>query len=222
MKQTGLPLLAKQLLDRGVALAAMVVTAPIVAAAAIAVRATMGGPVLFTQTRPGRAGKPFRIRKMRTMSNARDATGALLSDAERLTKLGRFLRASSIDELPQLLNVLEGQLSLVGPRPLLMEYLPLYSTEQARRHDVLPGITGWAQIHGRNGLSWEEKFALDVWYVENWSPRLDVRILADTLLTVLRRDGVASDGHATMPPFRGTPQRQPTHTNGTAPVKARA
>lgn len=204
MRQSGLPLLAKKALDRTVALAALVATAPVIGAAAVAVRASMGSPVFFTQQRPGLNGRPFRIVKMRTMTDARDAQGRLLPDDQRLTKLGRFLRASSIDELPQLFNVLRGDLSLVGPRPLLMQYLPLYSPEQARRHDVLPGITGWAQIHGRNALSWEEKFALDVWYVDHWSPLLDLKILAKTALSVIRREGISSEGHATMPNFQGS------------------
>jgi lipopolysaccharide/colanic/teichoic acid biosynthesis glycosyltransferase len=204
MRQAGLPLLAKKVIDRAVALGAMVATAPVVAAAAVAVRVTMGGPVFFRQERPGLGGAPFRIVKMRTMTQERDARGQLLSDDRRLTKLGKFLRSSSIDELPQLWNVVRGELSLVGPRPLLMQYLPLYDARQARRHEVLPGITGWAQINGRNALSWEDKFALDVWYVENWSLGLDLKILAQTLTSVLRRQGIANDGHVTMPNFQGT------------------
>lgn len=207
MRQSGLSLFIKKALDRTVALATLVVTAPVIGAATVAVRASMGSPVFFTQQRPGLNGRPFRIVKMRTMTDARDAQGRLLPDDQRLTKLGRFLRASSIDELPQLFNVLRGDLSLVGPRPLLMQYLPLYSPEQARRHDVLPGITGWAQIHGRNALSWEEKFALDVWYVDHWSPLLDLKILAKTALSVIRREGISSEGHATMPNFQGSATR---------------
>lgn len=205
MRQAGLPLLAKKALDRAIALGAIVATAPVVAAAAVAVRATMGGPVFFRQERPGLGGVPFRIVKMRTMTQERDARGQLLPDDRRLTKLGKFLRASSIDELPQLWNVLRGELSLVGPRPLLMQYLPLYDARQARRHDVLPGITGWAQINGRNALRWEDKFSLDVWYVDNWSLGLDLQILARTLGSVLNRRGIASQGHVTMPNFEGTP-----------------
>jgi len=204
MRQSGLPLLVKKTLDRAVALVGLTVTAPVVAAAAAAVRVTMGGPVFFTQERPGFRGVPFRIVKMRTMTDARGADGKLLPDAQRLTPLGRFLRASSLDELPQLWNVLRGELSLVGPRPLLMQYLPLYDREQARRHDVMPGITGWAQVHGRNALTWEEKFALDVWYVDNWSLGLDLRILAKTVSSVVRRQGIASEGHVTMPNFQGS------------------
>lgn len=204
MKQAGLPLLLKKAFDRIVGTSALVATAPILGAAALAVRATMGAPVFFTQRRPGHRGEPFDIVKLRTMTSDRDAAGTLLPDEQRLTRLGKFLRATSIDELPQLWNVARGELSLVGPRPLLMEYLPLYTREQARRHDVLPGITGWAQIHGRNALSWDEKFELDVWYVDHWSPLLDLRIALRTASAVLRRKGIANDGHATMPIFRGS------------------
>lgn len=207
MRQTGLPLLAKKTFDRALALGALVATAPLIAAAAVAVRTTLGSPVFFRQERPGRGGVPFRIVKMRTMSDHRGPDGDLLPDDKRLTKLGKFLRASSIDELPQLWNVLRGDLSLVGPRPLLLQYLPLYSREQARRHHVLPGITGWAQIHGRNALGWEEKFALDLWYVDHWSLGLDLRILARTLGSVLNRQGISSAGHVTMPNFEGSRPR---------------
>jgi lipopolysaccharide/colanic/teichoic acid biosynthesis glycosyltransferase len=211
MKQEGAALLVKKIVDCTVALGTLVVTAPLIAASALAVRATHGKPVFFSQDRPGRHGKPFRIYKMRTMTDARDASGELLPDAERLTRLGRFLRATSIDELPQLWNVLRGELSLVGPRPLLMEYLPLYSAEQARRHDVLPGITGWAQINGRNAISWEEKFALDCHYVDSWSLALDARILARTIAKVIARQGIAGDGHVTMSRFRGSPDLANAH-----------
>jgi lipopolysaccharide/colanic/teichoic acid biosynthesis glycosyltransferase len=166
------------------------------------VRRKLGSPVLFTQVRPGLHGKPFRMVKLRTMTDARDASGALLPDAQRLTPFGRFLRASSLDELPELWNVLRGEMSLVGPRPLLMEYLPLYSPEQARRHEVLPGITGWAQVNGRNAISWEDKFKLDVWYVDNQSLWLDFKIFWLTLKKVLVRDGISAAGEATMPPFK--------------------
>jgi len=222
MKQSGARLLFKQVIDRTVALGALAATAPLSLAAAVAVRATMGSPVLFTQERPGFRGKPFRIYKMRTMTDARGPGGELLSDAERLTPLGRALRASSVDELPQLLNVLRGELSLVGPRPLLTEYLPLYSTEQARRHDVMPGITGWAQIHGRNALTWPQKFALDVWYVDNWSIALDLRILAATAWKVLRREGVANDGHVTMPRFRGAADANGAGSGTSPPARSPA
>ncbi len=181
------------------------VAAPVLAGAAVAVRATMGSPVLFRQKRPGKGERVFEIVKFRTMREATDPEGRPLSDAERLTPVGRWLRATSVDELPQLWNVLRGDLSLVGPRPLLVRYLPRYSPEQRRRHEVMPGITGWAQIHGRNAISWEEKFALDVWYVEHWSLALDARILIETVGRVLKRDGVSSEGHATMPEFEGAP-----------------
>ena len=167
------------------------------------VRRKLGSPVLFTQVRPGLNGKPFRMVKFRTMTDARDPSGALLPDAQRLTSFGRFLRASSLDELPELWNVLRGEMSLVGPRPLLMEYLPLYSPEQARRHEVRPGITGWAQVNGRNAISWADKFALDVWYVDHHSLWLDVRILWLTVRKVLVRDGISAAGEATMPRFEG-------------------
>lgn len=167
------------------------------------VRRKLGSPALFRQLRPGLHGKPFLMVKFRTMTDARDASGALLPDAQRLTPFGRFLRASSLDELPELWNVLRGEMSLVGPRPLLMEYLPLYSPEQARRHEVRPGITGWAQINGRNAISWADKFALDVWYVDHRSLWLDVCILWLTVRKVLVRDGISAAGEATMPRFEG-------------------
>lgn len=167
------------------------------------VRRKLGGPVFFRQARPGLHGKPFGMVKFRTMTDARDAHGALLPDAGRLTPFGKFLRASSLDELPELWNVLKGDMSLVGPRPLLMEYLPLYSPEQARRHEVRPGITGWAQVNGRNALGWEEKFALDVWYVDNRSLWLDIKILWMTVRKVLVREGISADGEATMSKFAG-------------------
>lgn len=168
------------------------------------VRRKLGNPAFFRQRRPGLGGQPFNMIKFRTMTDARGASGELLPDADRLTPFGRFLRASSLDELPELWNVLKGDMSLVGPRPLLMDYLPLYSTEQSRRHEVRPGITGWAQINGRNALSWEEKFKLDVWYVENRSLWLDVRILWLTVRKVLVRDGISAAGDATMPRFTGS------------------
>lgn len=167
------------------------------------VRRQLGSPVLFTQVRPGLHGQPFRMVKFRTMTGARGPDGQLLPDAERITPFGRWLRASSLDELPELWNVLRGEMSLVGPRPLLMEYLPLYSTEQARRHEVCPGITGWAQVNGRNAISWAEKFALDVWYVDHRSLWLDVCILWLTARKVLVHDGITAAGDATMPKFTG-------------------
>lgn len=205
MNQSGWRFLVKTAVDRTAALVGLAVAAPVLVGAAVAVRATMGSPVLFRQKRPGRGERTFEIVKFRTMREATDAEGKPLSDAERLTAVGRWLRATSVDELPQLWNVLRGDLSLVGPRPLLVRYLPRYSPEQRRRHDVMPGVTGWAQIHGRNAISWEQKFALDVWYVEHWSLLLDARILLDTVGRVLKRDGVSSDGHATMPEFEGSP-----------------
>ena len=171
---------------------------------ALLVRTKLGSPVFFRQTRPGLHGKPFEMVKFRTMTDARDTTGSLLPDSERLPPFGRFLRASSLDELPELWNVLKGEMSLVGPRPLLMEYLPLYTPEQYRRHEVRPGITGWAQVNGRNAISWEEKFALDVWYVQNQSFWLDVKILWLTVKKVLVRDGISAAGEATMAKFTGS------------------
>lgn len=203
--QSGWQFLVKTAVDRGAALVGLVAVAPVLAGAAAAVRVTMGAPVFFRQKRPGRGERVFEIVKFRTMREATDAQGNPLSDAERLTPVGRWLRATSVDELPQLWNVLRGDLSLVGPRPLLVRYLPRYSEAQRRRHEVMPGITGWAQIHGRNAISWEEKFALDVWYVDHWSLALDARILLDTVGRVLRRDGVSSAGHVTMPEFEGSP-----------------
>jgi lipopolysaccharide/colanic/teichoic acid biosynthesis glycosyltransferase len=168
------------------------------------VRSKLGSPTLFIQERPGLHGKPFRMVKFRTLTQARGADGQLLPDALRLTSFGRFLRASSLDELPELWNVLKGDMSLVGPRPLLLEYLPLYSSEQARRHEVRPGITGWAQVNGRNALSWEDKFKLDVWYVDHRSLWLDIKILWLTVKKVLVRDGISAAGEATMPRFTGS------------------
>jgi len=168
------------------------------------VRRKLGSPAFFRQTRPGMHGQPFNMVKFRTMTDARGADGALLPDADRLTPFGRFLRASSLDELPELWSVLKGDMSLVGPRPLLMDYLPLYSAEQSRRHEVRPGITGWAQINGRNALSWDEKFKLDVWYVDNRSLWLDIKILWLTVRKVLVRDGISAAGEATMPRFTGS------------------
>lgn len=168
------------------------------------VRLKLGCPVFFTQIRPGLNGKPFKMIKLRTMTDARGADGLLLPDSERLTPFGAFLRSSSLDELPELWNVLKGDMSLVGPRPLLMEYLPLYSAEQARRHEVRPGITGWAQVNGRNALSWEEKFQLDVWYVDNQSLWLDIKIMWMTLKKVIVREGISAAGEATMSKFTGS------------------
>lgn len=167
------------------------------------VRRKLGSPVFFRQTRPGRHGRPFQMVKFRTMTDAKGPDGRLLPDAERLTPFGRFLRSTSLDELPELFNVLKGDMSLVGPRPLLMEYLPLYTPEQARRHEVRPGVTGWAQVNGRNALGWEEKFKLDLWYVDNRSLWLDIKILWLTVCKVLVREGISADGEATMSKFTG-------------------
>jgi lipopolysaccharide/colanic/teichoic acid biosynthesis glycosyltransferase len=191
------------------AVALAILAVPMLAIAA-AVRVCLGKPVLFTQLRPGRHGTPFWLIKFRTMRAAVDDEGRPLPDEERLTRLGQWLRAASLDELPELWNVLRGDMSLVGPRPLLMEYLPLYTPEQARRHQVRPGITGWAQVNGRNALSWEQKFELDVWYVDHASLRLDLEIIALTLWKTLRCDGINQAGHATMPDFMGSaPGQQP-------------
>ncbi len=202
--QSGLAGQTKRAFDRLAAVAGLAATAPLLAVTAVAMRASMGSPVFFIQERPGLAGRPFRLVKFRTMRDARAVDGAPLPDADRLTRAGKLLRTTSLDELPQLWNVLKGDLSLVGPRPLLMEYLARYTPQQARRHDVLPGITGWAQVNGRNAISWEEKFALDTWYVDNWSVWLDLKILALTISRVVRRSGVSAAGHATAPEFRGS------------------
>lgn len=206
----------KRLLDIFGSGLGLVLLSPLLAYLAYKISRQMGRPVLFRQSRPGLHGKPFEMIKFRTMRDATDQNGHALPDAERLTPLGKFLRNTSLDELPELWNVLKGDMSLVGPRPLLMEYLPLYSTEQARRHDVRPGVTGWAQINGRNAISWDQKFALDVWYVENRSLALDLRILRLTIRKVLKRDGISAEGEATMFPFRGnTPNVLPTVGDGT-------
>lgn len=196
----------KRILDFALALLALVLLAPLFVVIAWQIRRQLGTPLLFRQVRPGLDGKPFEMVKFRTMSNAVDAQGNLLPDAERLTPFGQFLRSSSLDELPELWNVLKGEMSLVGPRPLLMEYLPLYSPEQYRRHGVRPGITGWAQVNGRNAISWEDKFALDVWYVDNQSLWLDLKILFMTVKKVMLREGINATGDATMPKFTGTPR----------------
>jgi sugar transferase EpsL len=194
----------KRLFDIVVSASVLLVASPLLLLLAVMVRVNMGSPVLFRQTRPGLHAAPFEMIKFRSMRNALDGQGKPLEDAQRLTSLGKFLRASSLDELPELWNVLKGTMSLVGPRPLLMEYLPLYSARQARRHAVRPGITGWAQVNGRNALSWTEKFDHDVWYVEHQSFLLDLKILWLTVAAVFGRKGISSDGHATMPPFRGS------------------
>nr|MBV6629015.1 sugar transferase [Oceanococcus sp. HetDA_MAG_MS8] len=185
---------------------ALLIFSPVIVILVMLIRQSMGAPIFFRQIRPGKGGKPFEMIKLRTMRDALDASGEPLADEDRLTPLGQLLRSTSLDELPELWNVLKGDMSLVGPRPLLMEYLPLYSAEQARRHEVRPGITGWAQVNGRNALTWEEKFALDVWYVDNQSFWLDLKILAMTVKKVVMRDGISADGEATMPRFTGSPR----------------
>jgi lipopolysaccharide/colanic/teichoic acid biosynthesis glycosyltransferase len=193
----------KRAFDIAAVLLGAIVAVPLAALIALLVRVDIGAPIFFVQRRPGLHGAPFDLIKFRTMTNRVGSDGALLSDAERLTRFGRFLRSTSLDELPELWNVLKDDMSLVGPRPLLMEYLPLYSAEQARRHEVRPGVTGWAQINGRNAISWEEKFALDVWYVDNHSLLLDFRILMLTILKIVRREGISSKGSAAMERFKG-------------------
>lgn len=194
----------KRFMDLLVALPAAVLLAPLSLAIAAAIRLQIGKPVMFRQLRPGKDGRPFTLLKFRTMTAACDARGNLLPDGQRLTRLGGFLRSASLDELPQLWNVVRGDMSLVGPRPLLMEYLPRYTPQQARRHQVLPGITGWAQVSGRNALSWEEKFELDTWYVDHWSLALDMTILWQTGWRVITREGISQQGHATMEEFLGS------------------
>ena len=194
----------KRLLDVAASLVALVALAPVAVVVALAVRRALGSPVIFRQVRPGRSGRPFVLYKFRTMHDARAPNGRELPDAERLTRFSRWLRGTSLDELPELVNVLKGDMSLVGPRPLLMEYLPLYSVEQSRRHDVRPGVTGWAQVNGRNAVGWVDRFRLDVWYVDHLSFALDVRILAMTLRQVFRREGITQVGHATAERFTGS------------------
>lgn len=194
----------KRAFDVLAASSALVVAAPVFAAVSAAVRISVGAPVFFRQERPGKGGQPFTLVKFRTMRDAMDRFGRPLPDHERVTALGKFLRASSLDELPELWNVVRGDMSLVGPRPLLMQYLARYTPEQARRNEVRPGITGWAQVNGRNALSWDEKFALDVWYVDHRSMALDMKILVCTVTAVIRRDGIYHGGEATMPEFMGS------------------
>ena len=196
----------KRLFDFVSAAVALVCLSPVLLVIAWQIRRKLGSPVLFRQIRPGIHGQPFEMIKFRTMRDAMDESGRPLPDAERMTPFGNFLRSSSLDELPELWNVLKSEMSLVGPRPLLMEYLPLYSPEQARRHEVRPGITGWAQVNGRNALSWEDKFRLDVWYVDNQSVLLDIKILFLTVKKVFVREGISAKGEATMPRFLGTLQ----------------
>ena len=194
----------KRLMDIFCSLLALVLLFPFLLVLVLLVRFKLGSPIFFRQVRPGRNGVPFKMIKFRSMTDERDAMGNLLPDSERLTSFGKLLRSSSLDELPELWNVLKGDMSLVGPRPLLMEYLPLYSKEQYRRHDARPGVTGWAQVNGRNAISWEDKFRLDVWYVDNQSLWLDVKILFLTVKKVLVRDGISGEGEVTMSKFTGS------------------
>jgi len=197
----------KRILDLLLTSIGLVLLSPLVTAVALSVRVLLGAPVLFRQERPGLNGRLFTLLKFRTLTDERDVNGNFLPDAERMTSLGRFLRSSSLDELPELVNVIRGDMSLVGPRPLLAKYLKRYSVEQMRRHEAKPGITGWAQIHGRNALGWEQRFELDLWYVQHRNFWLDLSILAKTFSQVIRRDGIAQPGHATMPEYLGTAKR---------------
>ncbi len=194
----------KRLFDFIVALCALLILLPVIIVVAVLIRFKLGSPILFTQNRPGLKGNVFKMMKFRSMLDGKDKHGNLLPDDERMTKFGAFLRSASLDELPGLFNVLKGDMSLVGPRPLLVQYLPLYSTEQARRHNVRPGITGWAQVNGRNAISWDQKFKLDVWYVDNHSFLLDLKILLLTVKKVFVREGISADGHVTIEPFKGS------------------
>lgn len=197
-------LVVKRMIDILLASVGLIVLLPVFIALAVAIRLRMGSPVLFSQLRPGKNGVPFKIYKFRTMHDYRDENGDLLPDEKRVTQLGVFLRSTSLDELPELFDVVKGDMSLVGPRPLLMQYLERYTPEQARRHEVRPGITGWAQVNGRNAITWEEKFALDLWYIDNWSIWLDFKIILRTIWLALRREGINAPGSATMPEFWGT------------------
>jgi lipopolysaccharide/colanic/teichoic acid biosynthesis glycosyltransferase len=193
----------KRSLDLGLSLSALLLLAPLLVILALFVRVKLGAPILFRQRRPGLHGKLFTLYKFRTMTDARDAQGNLFPDAQRLTAFGRFLRSASLDELPELFNVIKGEMSLVGPRPLLAQYLERYTPEQMRRHHVLPGLTGWAQVNGRNALTWEQKFELDVWYVEHQSFSLDLKIIFMTAWKIVKREGINQTGQATMEEFRG-------------------
>ena len=193
----------KRAFDLVMIIPALIIASPLLIIVAVLAKMSLGSPVLFRQQRPGVGGKPFILYKFRTMTDERDAGGNLLPDDKRLTQLGRFLRSTSLDELPELLNVLKGDMSLVGPRPLLMQYLGRYTSEQARRHEVKPGITGWAQVNGRNALTWEEKFKMDVWYIDNWSFWIDLKIILMTICKILKREGVNQPGQATMEEFKG-------------------
>jgi lipopolysaccharide/colanic/teichoic acid biosynthesis glycosyltransferase len=195
--------LNKRIFDLFVGILALIVLSPVIILTAVLVRLFLGTPVLFRQSRPGYMGRPFVIYKFRTMRNASDSTGNLLPDSERLSRFGHFLRTLSLDELPELFNILRGEMSFVGPRPLLMEYLPLYSSEQARRHNVVPGLTGWAQVNGRNAPDWPARLAMDVWYVDNWSFWLDIKIILMTSWKVIKREGINQPGQATVEYFKG-------------------
>jgi sugar transferase EpsL len=200
---------AKRLLDLLLGIIGLLVLSPLLIALAILIRICLGAPSLFRQLRPGLNGHLFTLLKFRTLTDARDDQGQFLPDSKRMTTLGRFLRSSSLDELPELINVIRGEMSLVGPRPLLAKYLECYSAEQMRRHEVKPGITGWAQIHGRNALSWEQRFELDLWYVDKGSFWVDLKILVLTVWKTITREGISQQGHATMPEFRG--EARPRH-----------
>jgi lipopolysaccharide/colanic/teichoic acid biosynthesis glycosyltransferase len=193
----------KRVFDLLLSIPVLILVSPVIIVVTLLVRMRLGSPVFFSQLRPGLHARPFYMLKFRTMTNTRGSDGRLLSDDKRMTRLGNFLRRTSIDELPEFVNVFKGDMSLVGPRPLLMQYLDRYTPEQARRHEVKPGITGWAQIHGRNALTWEEKFKLDVWYVDNWSLWLDIKIIAMTIWKILQREGISQPGQATMEEFKG-------------------
>ncbi len=196
----------KRTIDVIASIVGLVVLSPLIVILAVIVRVKLGSPVLFRQQRPGLAGRPFWLFKFRTMTDQCNAAGRLLPDEQRLPAFGHFLRSTSLDELPELFNVLKGDMSIVGPRPLMLKYLGRYTPEQARRHETKPGITGWAQINGRNAISWEDRFKLDVWYVDNWSLWLDLKILARTIILVFKREGITQQGRATMDEFMGTPQ----------------
>ncbi|MDN3475560.1 sugar transferase [Pseudoalteromonas sp. APC 3355] len=194
----------KYFFDLTVSIIVFLILLPVILLVAVLIRSKLGSPILFTQDRPGLNGKVFKMMKFRSMLDAKDKHGNLLPDNERMTKFGAFLRSTSLDELPGLFNVIKGDMSLVGPRPLLVQYLPLYNSEQAKRHNVRPGITGWAQVNGRNAIGWDEKFKLDVWYVENQSFLLDMKILLLTVKKVFVREGISADGHVTIEPFKGS------------------
>ena len=200
----------KRLLDIIISLMLLIIFSPVLIAISLLIKVNLGSPVLFSQIRPGLYGRPFRIIKFRTMRDSTDEEGEPLDDSVRLSSFGRSLRASSLDELPELWNVIKGEMSLIGPRPLLMEYIPLYTETQMRRHDVKPGITGWAQVNGRNAIEWEEKFKLDIWYVDNQSIWLDIKILLLTIIRVFRREGISQDGLATMTKFMGASPAYPS------------